>query len=692
MFTEELQLPKLLSREELKKESDKLRAAVLSGEVQDKLLMAVLRKEMTGSESAYNGEWTLEQNRWINSIIDEMDLSSGVNLINSSVGTGKTTQFIYKPTEEERQRGMVTRAKTGYIVLVPLTSIRLSFEGDNDLFKTGICTWNQIDTILRHPNKEYFADKTLVIDEVHGFFLDYGYKANVINRLITSFNLFKSVIMLSGTASPDDFSGIDFNKVYKVYKPSLARKTLNTVIATKTQDLVLTHLNQSKRKTIVLLNDKAQCEALNQMCTRSGLVVNADRKDNQDVMDLYTSGIMKTDILYGTYSIVEGLSINNVLDEVDVIIVGHEHPARIEQFTNRFRNVSKLKCVTYYLNRSEIEEVGIFNRNEVVSDAKVMKELLQVTYETLQTDEAKYSFTSQYRKDIAGSMVYFHNGEFHVSFTGIDYAYSEHKIREYANNCDMLCTELKKYDFVINPMRFEDGDGDTAKVITDTAKKLKEAAVEAENAIILEYLDDALSGNVKAVEDATELYTSIDESASKLLARGLKSEDFKSLIEGYVEDRSFFARAHADADYYPNGNTIRELIITKLAGKTKLDSFDIGDIADSIISKVHQEYFAGNDELMLKHPLWKKSVSVVGGQMVSSSSKGAKSIVERYITLSKGKQERVNGQKVRLCEVVHLSLTGLQFRPPVFRPKAVEHVEVSQTLEGLKARFNKLFS
>lgn len=211
---EELLLPRLVDREALRQEANKLREAVLNGTVVDRVLANALREEMNQG-SKYHGEWTLEPNQYISSVFNKMDLSSGVNLVNSSVGTGKTTQFIQEANPETNQKA---RAKPGYIVLVPLTSIRLSFEGDNDVFSTGICTWNQIETILKHSNKEYFADKTLVIDEVHGFFLDYGYKANVINRLIASFPLFKSVIMMSGTATPNDFSGIEFNKVYKINK------------------------------------------------------------------------------------------------------------------------------------------------------------------------------------------------------------------------------------------------------------------------------------------------------------------------------------------------------------------------------------------------------------------------------------------------------------------------------------------
>lgn len=685
---EELLLPRLVDREALRQEANKLREAVLNGTVVDRVLTNAIRKELNKG-SIYNGEWTLEQNQYISSIFDKMDLTSGVNLVNSSVGTGKTTQFIQEANPETNQKA---RAKPGYIVLVPLTSIRLSFEGDNDVFSTGICTWNQIETILKHSNKEYFADKTLVIDEVHGFFLDYGYKANVINRLIASFPLFKSVIMMSGTATPDDFSGIEFNNVYRIYKPSEARKVISTVVSTRVQDLVLNQLNLSKRKTIVLLNDKAQCEALNQMCTRTGLVVNADKKNNDDVVDLYVSGQMKVDVLFGTYSIVEGLSIENQLEEVDIVIVGDEHPARIEQFTNRFRKVSKLKNVTYYVNRREVVDVGIFNRTEVVADAKLMKEVLQTTYEALQTDEAKYSFTSQYRKDIAGSMVYFHEGKFEVSFTGIDYTYSEHKTREYANDFSLLSSELKNYGFIVQPLRFEDGDGENNAVITDTAKRLKEEAVEAENAIIEEYLSDALTGAVKPVEEATELYTAVDQSVEKLLSRGLHKDDFESLVKGYIDDRSFFYRAHMDADYYPTGNTIREMIVNMVAGRTKLDAFTIRDIADAIIQKVLKEYFAGNTEMMLKHPMWSKCVMMGSKGLESSSSKGAKSILERYITLGKGKVESVKGVKIRLCEVVHLSLTGLRFTKPVIPQSVVTggHIEARQSLEGIKAKFSQL--
>lgn len=685
---EELLLPRLVDRKALREEADKLREAILNGTVIDRVLANALREEMNQG-SKYNGEWTLEPNQYISCVFHKMDLTSGVNLVNSSVGTGKTTQFIQEANPETNQKA---RAKPGYIVLVPLTSIRLSFEGDNDVFSTGICTWNQIETILKHSNKKYFADKTLVIDEVHGFFLDYGYKANVINRLIASFPLFKSVIMMSGTATPNDFSGIEFNKVYKIYKPSEARKVISTVVSTRVQDLVLNQLNSSKRKTIVLLNDKAQCEALNQMCTRAGLVVNADKKSNYDVVELYVSGQMKVEVLYGTYSIVEGLSIENQLEEVDIVIVGDEHPARIEQFTNRFRKISNLKNVTYYVNRREVVEVGIFNRAEVVADAKVMKELLQTTYEALQTEEAKYSFTSQYRKDIAGSMVYFHEGKFEVSFTGIDYAYSEHKTREYANDFSLLSAELKNYGFIVQPLRFEEGDGENNAVIADTAKRLKEEAVEAENEIIEEYLSDAINGTLKPVEEATELYTVIDQSVEKLLARGLHKDDFESLVKGFIDDRSFFYRAHMDADYYPTGNTIREMIVNMVAGRTKLDAFAIRDIADAIIQKVLKEYFAGHTELMLKHPMWSKCVTMTSTGLESSSSKGAKSIVERYITLGKGKVESVKGVKVRLCEVVHLSLTGLRFTRPAFTPTipVADHVESRQSLEGIKAKLKQL--
>ncbi|MDU6060930.1 MAG: hypothetical protein E6661_21910 [Enterobacter sp.] len=134
------------------------------------------------------------------------------------------------------------------------------------------------------------------------------------------------------------------------------------------------------------------------------------------------------------------------------------------------------------------------------------------------------------------------------------------------------------------------------------------------------------------------------------------------------------------------------MIVNMIAGRTKLDSLAIRDIADAIIQKVLKEYFAGNTELMLKHPMWSKCVTMTSTGLESSSSKGAKSIVERYITLGNGKVESVKGVKVRLCEVVHLSLTGLRFTRPAFTPsiQVADHVESRQSLEGIKAKLKQL--
>jgi len=87
---EELLLPRLVDRKALREEADKLREAILNGTVIDRVLANALREEMNQG-SKYNGEWTLEPNQYISCVFHKMDLTSGVNLVNSSVGTGKTT-------------------------------------------------------------------------------------------------------------------------------------------------------------------------------------------------------------------------------------------------------------------------------------------------------------------------------------------------------------------------------------------------------------------------------------------------------------------------------------------------------------------------------------------------------------------------------------------------------------------------
>jgi hypothetical protein len=108
------------------------------------------------------------------------------------------------------------------------------------------------------------------------------------------------------------------------------------------------------------------------------LVVNADEKANDDVLELYATRLMgdKWDIIFGTNSIREGLSIEDRLDEVDIIVYGHTDPDVIEQFSNRFRNVCGVKHVHYFIPNSVVRELEDFDIENFTNSAMRFSEVI----------------------------------------------------------------------------------------------------------------------------------------------------------------------------------------------------------------------------------------------------------------------------------------------------------------------------
>ncbi len=262
-------------------------------------------------QSKYDGEWFLEQDEYISDISHEMDFNSGINLLIADVGTGKTVHW--------------TKQKNVKFV-APLTSIVDSMSDTNSLTKGNVGTWNQIEGIINTKDKSIFKNTTLVVDECHGLFVDYGYKSRTINRLINAFCEFKSVILMSGTVEADHFSSIEFNKVYRVHKPSQAQKFIRTVFCTKKDDVVINHINSLTNKTIVLMNNKDLCEVTAGRINRKSLVVNADVKKTPEVQTFFKNKTMGSlEVIIGTNSIVEGLSIEDELTDVDIVIWGNAY-------------------------------------------------------------------------------------------------------------------------------------------------------------------------------------------------------------------------------------------------------------------------------------------------------------------------------------------------------------------------------
>lgn len=649
-----------------------------------RIVRSVASQKVLKTEAAkYDGEWTLGSTEYLSAIFDDMNFSTGNNLLISDVATGKSSTFMING-----------KANAGYMVIAPLSSIVESFKGDNKLSGSGIGTWNQIDSIIREKDKSKFKDITLVVDECHGLFEDYGYKSKLINRLIDSFKYFKSVILMSGTVEAENFSSITFNKVYRVHKPSSAVKNIRTVFCTKKDDVVIEHINNLTNKTIVLMNNKDLCEVVQKRISRSSLIVNADVKNSPDVQSFFKNrSIGNYDVVIGTNSIVEGLSIEDKLHDVDIVIWDDLVPERIEQFTNRFRNVSNSKNVWYFVDRKPVEALDDYNRVEVLKDANTLCSSLQGVYEAISTDTLRRSFLRQYSGDMSSDLVYVHDGKFNVSFTGVDYEYAQHRASQYRNDFAAISKRLIRFGFNVFYPIIADGDEKSAEEIKEEKKVITEARKKERESVLEGLVADIEANTVLSEEDAPELYTATYGSVQKLLAKGLDKGDVKKAITGYIEDESFFAKAHADADFVQTGETIRELISTEINGRTELQAHETQDIADKVINKVLCEYFDGDVKRMSESRSW--GGLVVSGSTCSTndlnkrdlyvlplqakSSKAAKEILSKYIKFSKSKMKSINGKKVRVLPVEAISLTGLTFH----KLECVKFINPS--IENLKA-------
>ena len=611
----------------------------------------------------YDGEWTLEQGEYLSDIFNDMDFTTGINLLISDVGTGKSTQFM--------KEGGGT--KDGFIFLAPLTSIVLSFKGDNKTDGSGVATWNQIESIIKTKDKTKFKDMTLVIDECHGLYADYGYKARTINRLISMFDCFKSVILMSGTVEPRDYSSIKFNKVYRVHKPSESTKRVYTFFSSKKDDCVIDMIESLSNKTIVLMNDKDLGKVTSNRITRKHLIVNADVKGTKEVQDFYTYKLMgEYDVIIGTNSIVEGLSIEDDLQDVDIVIWGNQSPERIEQFCNRFRNVSGTKNVWYFVDRKPVDVLDDYERESIIDDTKTLCSGLQGLYEGITSDVLRRSFINQFQGDMSKDMVYFHDSAFHTSFTGIDYEYSEYRTKQYSNDFGLFSSKMMEFGFEVQYPMMVDGDEQNADKIKEDKKVVKEARKAERKQELEKLISDIERNEVLEDDEASELYNTTYESIQKLLMKGMDKKQVSYAIGEYIDNEKFFAEAHRDAEYFETGNTVRELVIDEINGKNELTTVEIQDIADKVVNKVLCEYFNGDVEKMVESRSWGGLVSKCLpynsndlykqiSKVVTKSTKAAKDTLQKFITLDKSVQKRANGQRQSVSPIRALSVTGLTF-------------------------------
>jgi hypothetical protein len=298
-----------------------------------------------------------------------------------------------------------TTCKEEYRLLAPLRSIVGQQGSTNNINHDKITTYDQakklltaIDSGLIQPQNEI-----LVIDEAHNLFLsEYRFIALSTLESLIKYD-WKQIIFQSATIDSDSFDSIiDFDVKVRIHnkdKPTLKiqRHFNNSLSAFQ---VIAEKLAENPFKSLVLYNDKEELESFSNLfgsiglktfivsadtIRNGGLVVdeNGDEKPHPAFMlandDEFLMG--KTDIILGTTSLVEGISIQDEVDEVNCFIVGDIHPAFIKQLCGRFRKAKTINC---YLIANFVK-VGFSIENWVEEQKAKTKTLLMAAqnYSTL---------------------------------------------------------------------------------------------------------------------------------------------------------------------------------------------------------------------------------------------------------------------------------------------------------------------
>ena len=256
-----------------------------------------------------------------------------------------------------------------YRLLAPLKSIVGQQGSGNQVKVDATTTYDQSLALLNliDQGELKIQDEILIIDEAHNLLLA-DYRVVALNNVLKLLKYdWKQIIFQSATVGSDDFDSIiQFDEKIRVI--SNRKITLNYVRhhvprLTDQFEAAVRYIVLNAVKTIVLYNNKAKIEELAASLRALGLIVeivDADRiKDSSTVAyQLATNDDFQMDhidVLIGTTSLVEGISIQDDITHANAIVIGDTDvpPEHIKQLCGRFRKASTINCLHLGANSLE---------------------------------------------------------------------------------------------------------------------------------------------------------------------------------------------------------------------------------------------------------------------------------------------------------------------------------------------------
>ncbi|OMQ24739.1 DEAD/DEAH box helicase family protein [Serratia oryzae] len=611
----------------------------------------------------YDTDITLKPNQYLSDVINQINFKDGLNLLIADVGTGKNHYF-----------GKLKRTK----LVVPLNSIVVQSGSSNNIQDDNITTWNQIKKMMKNP--EECKNWDLVIDEAHGMIADYGYKPSTIRLLVDACSMFRRVILMSGTIRPEYFSGFSFETIHRIRKPSKAKKQIQTYICKSKDVSLLNDLRKTKNKVIVLINNKELGEVIGKLSGENYIVVNADRKNEPEVINLYSSGIMgKYDCIIGTNSIIEGLSLYDNHDEIDVFIWGDTDPDRIEQVSNRFRNIESIKNVKYYIDSKMCCDKVEDNVKVRVEKAEKLAEALTEYVNVLPTDIERKSYINQYSDESQQAAVYYKDGKFKVNYCTIDYGSQLVRQHNAFNDFGIFSARMIEYGYdVFYPVWRNELTAEKEQIEKDV-KEAKQKNKKQRYADLMQLSYDFKDNTLRT--DYSPEYDNIKDVVQSMIDSGLKEQDVGRVIGEIINKEDYIKKVWEDIKHIDTGKSSREFVCKEIQNsllhvkdKDYLFSQDAMRIAKLVSAKVLEEFYQGDLDAMLENDNWSSDLQKVPNGSTNSfniiddplgtfvvKEKRSSAIINRYVCLGRSDKIQSNGERKRAFEVVHYSLTGLEF-------------------------------
>lgn len=633
-------------------------------------------KPVISEQTQYDYEIMLNGDQYLSDVADKFKVLNGVNLLICDCGVGKSWYWS---------------KRTDVIMVAPLLSIVKQNTRDGAEFNNihdGVSTYHQIEKIMNDTdNHDKYKNMTLVIDEAHGLYLD-SYRDNVNQMVHKCFGLFKSVVLMSGTIRREYFCNLDVVNTVRVRKVQPFNKVLiriqceGDVVGTAIKRI---NERQRKNKMVILLNDKDDIKVVRtKLIDIRSLEYTADTKDTAEVQAFLNSSVLGDyNCLIGTNSIVEGLNINDVLQNCEVHVIGDCTPERIEQVTNRWR-----KCTgtirTYHYTPSVLvsgdlpemdREITAQDYVDVGTDsANAMNRYVQ-----LLGDKQRKKYVNTYRNENRMENVYWNDEtkQFEVSFIKIDYQMANNRFERSKASFNRYAQELTEYGFKFTvpqrAVRYAEVAEERAAVAQDK-KEQYQATID----LVISQVHDR--GWV--VENDTPEAQVQREFVEGFIKRGLKRTDVVEYLERLKANKEYWQCLNVDMRNARNGNSVLDLISRELPnhlvtyGKDKKQGLTVQgkrELAEKIARFVLVERFNG-DVLQMRLGGWGSvmkndpqldSNTYINAEAVDhlldSQDKTPDEILNRYITLGKSERSRINGSVERLTPVKYLSLTGFEF-------------------------------